>query len=141
MTRYGLAWLLLCVTLAVHVLDEALTDIPSVYNPTVRAIRQKVPFLPLPTFSFQVWLAGLILATALLLYLTPLAWQANRWMTPLSYAFALLMLGNGLLHLLGLLYLKRLMPGIYSAPLLLVGSSYLLASAPACACPFSRAAL
>jgi hypothetical protein len=70
MAQYGLAWLLCCLALAVHVLDEALTDFLSVYNPTVRAIRQRFPFLPLPTFSFRVWLAGLILATALLLCLT-----------------------------------------------------------------------
>jgi hypothetical protein len=124
MTHYGLAWLLLCVALAVHVLDEALTDFLSVYNPTVRAIRQKLPFLPLPTFSFRVWLAGLILATAFLLCLTPFAWRAVSWMTPLSYAFAALMLGNGLLHVLGSCYLKRLMPGVYSAPLLLAASIY-----------------
>jgi hypothetical protein len=141
MTHYGLAWLLLCLALAVHVLDEALTDFLSVYNPTVRAIRQKVPFLPLPTFSFRVWLAGLILATTLLLCLTPFAWREVGWMTPLSYAFAVLMLGNGLVHILGSFYLRRLMPGVYSAPLLLAGSIYLLACAPACGCPFSVAAL
>jgi hypothetical protein len=141
MAQYGLAWLLLCVALAVHVLDEALTDFLSVYNPTVRAIRQKFPFLPLPTFSFRVWLAGLILGTALVLCLTPFAWQASNWMTPLSYLFAVLMLGNGLLHLLGSFYLRRLMPGVYSAPLLVAGSVYLLACTPACDCPFSGAAL
>jgi hypothetical protein len=62
-------------------------------------------------------------------------------MTPLSYVFAALMLGNGLLHILGSLYLKRLMPGVYSAPLLLAGSIYLLACTPACGCPFGVAAL
>jgi hypothetical protein len=141
MTHQGPAWLLLCVALAVHVLDEALTGFLSVYNPTVRAIRQKAPFLPLPTFSFRVWLAGLILAITLLLCLTPFAWHALGWMTPLSYAFAALMLGNGLLHVLGSLYRRRLMPGVLSAPLLLAGSIYLLACTPACVCPFSATAL
>jgi hypothetical protein len=141
MAHFGLAWLLLCGALAVHVLDEALTDFLSVYNPAVRAIRQHVPFLPLPTFSFRVWLTGLILAVALLLCLTPFAWRAAGWMAPLSRAFAVVMLGNGLLHILGSLYLKRMMPGVYSAPLLLAGSVYLLACTPGCACPFSAAAL
>jgi hypothetical protein len=127
MAHGGLAWLLLCGALGIHVVDKALSDFLSVYNPAVRAIRQKVPFLPLPTFSFRVWFAGLILATVLLLCLTPFAWQATRWMTPLAYVFAVLMLGNGLLHFLGSIYLKRLLPGVYSAPLLLAGSIYLLA--------------
>ena len=140
MAHFGLAWLLLCVALGIHVVDEALTDFLSVYNPAVRAIRRRIPFLPLPTFSFRVWLAGLIFATTLLLCLTPFAWRTASWMTPLSYAFAILMLGNGLLHVLGSLYMKRMMPGIYSAPLLLVGSIDLLVATPACSCPFSLTA-
>ena len=49
-------------------------------------------------------------------------------MGPVSYAFGVLMLFNGLLHITGSIYLGRLMPGVYSAPLLLAGSIYLLAS-------------
>jgi hypothetical protein len=47
-------------------------------------------------------------------------------MTPLSYLFGAIMLGNGLLHIAGSFYLGRLMPGVYSAPLLLGASVYLL---------------
>jgi hypothetical protein len=39
----GLAWVMLCLVFAAHVVDEALTDFLSVYNPTVRAIRHS-PF-------------------------------------------------------------------------------------------------
>src|SRR5439155_13684259 len=46
-TRFGVAWVVLCVALSVHVADEALTDFLSVYNPAVRAIRSRFPFLPL----------------------------------------------------------------------------------------------
>ena len=56
---YGVAWLALCIGLAIHVADEALTDFLSVYNPTVGAIRARFPFLPLPTYTFPVWLGGL----------------------------------------------------------------------------------
>src|SRR5256885_3873849 len=59
-SRLGVAWLALCGGLAIHVADEALTDFLSVYNPAVRAIRARFPFLPLPTFTFPVWLGGLI---------------------------------------------------------------------------------
>ena len=139
MSNAGLAWLLLCSALAVHVLDEALTDFLSVYNPIVRAIRRRAPFLPLPTFSFRTWIGGLILGTTLMLCLTPFAWHGNGWMTPLSYLFAVLMLANGLMHIAGSLYMKRMMPGVYSAPLLVACSIYLLACAPALTCPFQAA--
>jgi len=122
----GLAWVTLCLALAVHVADEALTDFLSVYNPAVRALRQKLPFLPLPTFTFDVWLTGLILAVILLLFLSPYAFRRARWMTVLSYPFGIIMLGNGLGHIIGSFYLGRLMPGVYSAPLLLASSIYLL---------------
>jgi hypothetical protein len=48
----------LCAALALHVADEALSGFLSVYNPAVRAIRERVPFLPLPTFliAAAVWL-------------------------------------------------------------------------------------
>jgi len=63
----GPAWVALCVALAIHVADEALTDFLSVYNPAVGAIRARFPFLPLPTFTFRIWLGGLIVVTVLLL--------------------------------------------------------------------------
>ena len=122
----GVAWVALCLALAVHVTDEALTDFLSVYNPAVLAIRHKLPFLPLPTFAFEVWLTGLIAVVILLLLLSPFAFRGAWWMTPLSYFFGAIMLGNGLLHIAGSFYLGRLMPGVYSAPLLLGAAAYLL---------------
>ncbi len=108
--------------------DEALTDFLSVYNPAVRAIRARFPFLPLPIFTFRVWLTGLVLAVLVLASLTPLAFRGVAWMRPLAYAFGIVMAGNGLLHLAGSAYMRRAMPGVYSAPLLLAAGIYLLAS-------------
>lgn len=59
--NFGWAWIAFTVALALHVTDEALTDFLSVYNPSVLSIRRHVPFLPLPTFTFRVWLSGLVL--------------------------------------------------------------------------------
>jgi len=126
----GVAWVGLCVALGIHVADEALTDFLSVYNPAVRAIRSRFPFLPLPTFTFPVWLAGLITVTVLLLALSPAAFRGEPGMRPAAYVFAVVMAGNGLLHLAGSIYLKRAMPGVYSAPLILAAALYLLASVP-----------
>ena len=46
--------------------DEALTDFLSVYNPMVCALRARFPFLLLPTFTFRGWLTGLVLAVVVL---------------------------------------------------------------------------
>ena len=125
----GWAWVGLCLALAVHVFDEAMTDFLSVYNPTAQAIRERLPFLPVPIFTFETWLTGLIVAITILLVLSPFAFRRAKWMRRLSYPFAILMLLNGLGHIAGSYYLRRLMPGVYSAPLLLAASIYLLWSA------------
>jgi hypothetical protein len=122
----GWAWIALSLSLAVHVIDEAMTDFLSVYNPTVLAIRGRFPFIPLPVFTFQIWLSGLIGFVLLLLLLSPFAFRATKWVRSLSYPLGILMLGNGLLHIGGCFYLGRAMPGVYSAPLLLASSIYLL---------------
>src|SRR5207244_13467854 len=132
--HFGFAWAALCVAFAIHVADEALTDFLSVYNPAVRAIRARFPFLPLPTFTFRVWLAGLVLAVVVLASLMPFAFWGAGWMRPIAYAFGIVMVGNGLLHLAGSVYLRKAMPGVYSAPLLLAAAVYLLVSVPASSC-------
>ena len=129
-SQFGVAWLALCVTLAIHVADEALTDFLSVYNPAVRAIRARCPFLPVPTFTFRGWLTGLVLAVVVLASLTPFAYRGAGWMRPIADAVGIVMLGNGLLHLAGSVYMRKAMPGVYSAPLILAAAVFLLASVP-----------
>src|SRR5262249_28092635 len=41
-------------------------------------------------------------------------------MSPLAYVFGIIMLANGLQHIVGSIYMERLMPGVYSSPLLLI---------------------
>jgi len=125
---FGMAWISLCVALAIHVTDEALTDFLSVYNPAVTAIRENFPLFPLPTFSFENWLTGLIIAVIFLLLLSPFAFRRAKWMIPLSYFFGIFMILNGLGHFAGSLYLGRFMPGVYSSPLLLIAAVYLISS-------------
>lgn len=66
--RLGPAWLALTVALAAHVVDEALTDFLSVYNPLVSAARERWAWFPMPTFTFDVWLVGLIILVGVLLF-------------------------------------------------------------------------
>jgi hypothetical protein len=123
--RFGWAWLALALALAVHVTDEALTGFLNVYNPAVRILRSHIPLLPLPTFTFGIWLAGLVVGICLLLALSPQAFRGARWMTLVAYPLGFLMFMNGLGHVAGTIYMRRPMPGVYSAPLLLISSAYL----------------
>ncbi len=98
--RLGIAWVLLCVGLALHVADEALTGFLSVYNPTAREIGRRIGFGP-PTFDFGAWLGGLIFAVCALLALSPFAFRNSRAWRPLGWFFAGLMLLNGVGHIAG----------------------------------------
>lgn len=129
-SRFGLAWVTLRAALAIHVADEAWTGFLAVYNPAVRAIRERVPFLPLPTFTFRRWLTGLGVAVTGLASLSPFAFAGAAWMAVPASAVAILMLGNGALHIAASLYRRRLMPGVYSAPLLIAAAAWLLLSVP-----------
>lgn len=124
--RHWVAWIGLCGALAIHVADEALTDFLALYNPTVLAIRERYPSLPLPTFTFEVWLTWLIFAIVALTAVSFFVWKGRWAMRPISYVFAGFMLLNGLLHIAGSFYMGTFMPGVYSSPLLLVASIFLI---------------
>ena len=124
--NHWLAWIALCVVLAIHVADEALTGFLEWYNPTVRVMREKYPTLSLPTFTFEVWLSLLIFAIVMLIASSFFVWKGRWAMRPISYVFAVFMLINGLLHILGSLYMRELMPGVYSSPLLIAASIALI---------------
>ena len=123
---FGRAWLALAGALAVHVADEALTDFLAVYNPTVLKIRGRLPWIPLPTFSFRVWIVGLAALVALLFSLGPAAFHGSGWLVVVAVPFSLMMAGNGLGHVGASLYGRRLMPGVYSSPLLIAASLLVL---------------
>lgn len=124
--RHWWAWIGLCAALAVHVADEALTDFLSIYNPTVVELRQRNPALPLPTFSFEMWLSLLVFAVFALTAASYFVWKGRWAMRPISYVFAGVMLLNGLLHIAVSLYMGKLISGVYSSPLLLAASIALI---------------
>ncbi len=127
---FGLAWIVFALAIAVHVADEASHDFLSVYNPTVRSIRERLPFLPLPTFSFPAWIGGLVAGIVLLLALSPLAFRGNEQLRLIAWPLAIIFgIGNALLHFAASAYRRRWMPGVYSAPILLLAAVGLLAAA------------
>ena|SRR5208337_5482618 len=123
---FGRAWLGLAAALAIHVADEALNDFLAVYNPAVLKIRARFPWIPLPTFSFRVWIIGLAAAVALMFALSPVAFRGTRWIVIVAVPLAVMMVGNGLGHIGGSLHKKRLMPGAYSSPVLIAASLFVL---------------
>jgi hypothetical protein len=133
-SRLGSAWLILTLALALHVLDEALTGFLAVYNPTVLAARAKYPWFPMPSFTFRIWLTGLICAVLILAALSPLFFRNVRWIRPFGYFAALVNVLNALGHttatILGRtvasVHFSRPAPGFYSSPFLLLASLYLL---------------
>jgi hypothetical protein len=127
--RLAWSWVGLCLTLAIHVTDEALTGFLEFYNPTVSAIREQIPFLPIPTFQFEVWIAGLGLGILILLGCSVFAFRRAGWMIPVAIILSGLMLLNGALHICGSLYFGQMIPGVYSSPLLMAAAGFLLYAA------------
>jgi hypothetical protein len=124
--NHWLAWIGLCVALAIHVADEALTGFLEWYNPAVGAIRGKYPLLLLPTFTFEIWLSLLVFAIVMLVASSFFVWRGRWAMRPIAHVFATLMLINGLLHIAASVYMRELMPGVYSSPLLIAASLALI---------------
>lgn len=125
----GWAWIALTVALAVHVTDEAASGFLAVYNPAVARIRAAFPFLPLPAFTFTLWLAGLAVVVILLALAAPFVFKGASGTRTASFVYGTLMALNGLVHATGSLYLGRLLPGTLSAPLLFAAAAWLVYAA------------
>ena len=123
---WGTTWLAMTAAIALHVVDEALTGFLPFYNSAVEEMRATSPWVPLPTFSFPVWLSGLILGLVVLLGLAPLAFRRKAWLRPLAYFLGVLMIANGLGHIGASVFIGKAAPGVLSSPLLLVASVALL---------------
>lgn len=133
--KLGRAWIGLWVALAVHVFDEAATGFLSVYNPTIRELRERLGFWPMPTFQFGEWAIGLAAVVVLLAALSPFAFRNAQWIRPLFY-FCAIVLGllNALGHTLATIMghtvesvrFARPAPGFYSSPLLVAAAIYAL---------------
>jgi len=116
----------LSIALGLHVADEAITDFLPLYNSIVGTIRESYPWVLLPTFTFSVWLTGLIAVVSILLLLSPMVFAGNPIFRPISYFLGVLMTLNALAHIGGSLYLGALAPGVISSPSLLLAALALL---------------
>ena len=126
--------MLLCMGLALHVFDEASTGFLGVYNPTVLALRAQLGWWPMPTFTFRVWLAGLILAVIVLLLLSGAVARGVTGTRFVAYVFAIIMLLNACSHTLATIFgrtvasvtFPRPAPGFWSSPFMAAAAIYLL---------------
>lgn len=124
--RWGIAWISLALALALHVTDEALTGFLPLYNEIVESVRESIPWFPFPTFTFAVWIAGLTILVLTLLALSPLVFRGDRWLRPVAFILAAIMIANAIGHTAASLYWGIWAPGVYSSPVLFLASVMLL---------------
>lgn len=124
--QWGMAWVFLALGIALHVTDEALTGFLPLYNSIVESLRESYPWVPLPTFSFSVWLSGLVAGVSILLGLSPFVFRGSAFLRPVSYVLGVLMAGNALGHIGASIYWGILAPGTLSSPVLLLAALALL---------------
>ncbi len=130
----GLAWLLLCVSFAANILDDALNDFLGYYNATVLTLYGHFSWFPRIDLSFREWLVGAIVFDAVLLLLTPSAYRNSPFLRPIAYIFSTFMLLNALGIILASLLGRTVpsvhftgrAPGFYSSSLLVAASVHLL---------------
>jgi hypothetical protein len=118
-------WFGLVAALSLHVADEALTGFLDFYNPLVRSIRSTIPWFPMPTFTFGVWLTGLAALVVALGVLGPAIGRGAAGTRPVAWLLSGIMFLNGLGHLIGSWCFMQWLPGTTTAPLLLVASAWL----------------
>jgi hypothetical protein len=120
--RLSTSWLFLVSCLLLHVIDEAVNNFLDLYNPIVLKIKASIPFLPLPTFTFKIWIVGLSFLIIILFFLTTLVYNRNKLIISLIKIFSILMIFNGLGHIFGSIYYSKIIAGMVSSPFLIIAS-------------------
>jgi hypothetical protein len=126
LTRWTISWAAFAIALGLHVVDEAITGFLPFYNSVVGLLRERHPWVPLPTFTFSVWMGGLTVLVVALLALTPLTLRGYKWLRVTSYILGVTMIVNAIGHVTASVWLRDFAPGVYSSPVLLVAATALL---------------
>ena len=124
--RFGIAWMALVFVLAIHVVDEMATGFLPFYNSLAASVQASGHWFQMPTISLPVWLNGLGIVLVALLLSSPLVFEGKRYMRPIAYVFAALMMLNAIGHVVLSLYFGKPVPGVYSSPLLLIAAVVLV---------------
>lgn len=128
--RFGILWLFFGYSLALHALDEAGNNFLFFYNANVIAMRRTWPSFFMPVLSLQSFIGIMLCGLAVWLALVPLAFRRRTWMRVLAVPVALLGgIANGCVHMIASIVYRRFMPGVYTAPLILLAGILLLRDA------------
>lgn len=119
---WGLAWIGLAGALGLHVLDEELTGFLPAWNTMVLGLRDRLGWVPFPTFRHDVWLAGLVVLVALLLVLSIGIFRGVRFLRPISLILSVIMVFNGVAHLIASFWISAWAPGARSSAVLIVAA-------------------
>jgi hypothetical protein len=120
------AWVMMISVIAMHVFDETVTEFLPFYNQLVFNLRESIGFFPMPTFSFGLWLGGLIFSIAVGFALTPIVHHGGRIIRMLTTVLGILMTLNACTHMIGSIYMGRLLPGFWSSPFLLFTAAHVV---------------
>ena len=124
------AWFVVCLALATHVVDEIWHGSYGLYEDAGRLLMLLFPALELPPFQREVWFINLGGALLVLFALTWWVRVRGPLMTTASYLLAAFATANGVLHLLTVAALKNLVPGAWTALLLIAAGLYLFVAIP-----------
>jgi len=120
------AWVLMVTSIALHVLDEALTGFVPFFNERTVVISEWLGFINIPSVDFVTWLTALIIGIVILFLLTFVVNRGGRAIRIFATALGILMIVNALLHIVGSIFSGYLLPGFFSSPLLLVTAGYVV---------------
>lgn len=122
--RNALAWLIMFSAIGLHVFDEAMTGFLPTYNQIVIGLRKQLGFFPAPTFSFEVWLGGLIGAIILGYITTLFIVRGGKVIRIITMFLGILMIVNALSHFFGSIYFGMVFPGTWSSLFLLAAALF-----------------
>ena len=80
----------------------------------------------MPTFEFGVWISGLIMVVLIGFLLTLLVKRGGLFIRIFATVIGLIMILNGLGHMLGSVYFGRILPGFWSSPFLFVAAVWMV---------------
>lgn len=120
------SWLGVALALGMHVVDEAMHSFLDWYNPIADSLQVQLGIPFPPTFTFPIWLGGLTLLVLTCVAVTPFFQPRRRWLVPIAVAWGVIHTGNGLLHIIASINAGRMVPGTWTAPLLLLTAPYLI---------------
>jgi len=120
----AVAWLTMVSAIGLHVFDEAMTGFLPTYNQIVLDLRKQIGFFPAPTFSFGVWLGGLIGGIIIGYGMTLFVVRGGKVIRIITTVLGILMIVNAFSHFFGSIYFDKVFPGMWSSPFLLAAALF-----------------